>query len=445
MKTADLAIVNAVIVNEGRQFQGDIVVMGDRIAAIGSAAGYQVKRTIDAAGRLLLPGVIDDQVHFREPGATHKATIGHESAAAVAGGVTSFMEMPNTNPPTLDQQAIEHKLGIAAKTSHANYAFYLGASNTNLDAIRSIDPSLICGVKVFMGASTGNMLVDDPTILNGIFADAPTLVATHCEDTPMILALEEEARLRYGEEVPFVAHARIRSREACYKSSSLAIELAKRNGTNLHVLHLTTAEELAQFTPGPLAGKRITAEVCVHHLYFTDQDYADLGSRIKCNPSIKEDRDRQALRQAVRDNRIDIFATDHAPHTLEEKSRSYFKAPAGLPLVQFHLVTLLEMVKQGVFDLETVVTKAIHNPATRYGVVNRGFIREGYYADLVLVDPQGGTRPRDGEVFSLCCWTPFHGRHFSHRVDCTIVNGQVAYEDGQLTTARSAQRLEFLR
>ena len=358
MKSADIAIVNATIVNEGQRSVGDVVVKDGRIVAIGSAAGFNAKRTIDASGKLLLPGVIDDQVHFREPGATHKATIADESAAAVAGGITSFMEMPNTSPPTLDQAAIEHKVSIASKTARANYAFYLGASNTNIDAIRAVDPKAICGVKVFMGASTGNMLVDDPQILDAIFRDAPTLIATHCEDTPTIRALELEAKNKFGEEVPFREHAKIRSREACYKSSSLAIELARRHDSNLHVLHLTTAEELDQFDAGPMESKRITAEVCVHHLYFCDQDYERLGSKIKCNPSIKEDRDRQALRQAVRDNRIDILATDHAPHTIEEKAGTYFKAPAGLPLVQYHLVALLELVEQGVVDLEMMVKKA---------------------------------------------------------------------------------------
>ncbi len=361
-----ILIVDAVIVSEGKRRQGDVHVVDGRIAAVGGdLSGRTADRVIEAAGRHLLPGLIDDQVHFREPGLTHKGDIGTESGAAVAGGVTSFMEMPNTSPPTLDEERLEAKCAIAARTSHANYAFYLGASNDNLESVKAMDPQAACGVKVFMGASTGNMLVDDPKVLEGIFTHAPVPVAVHCEDTPTILRNEAEFRSRFGEDVPADCHPRIRSEEACYRSSALAVDLARKTGARLHLLHLTTARELDLLSESPLAEKTVTAEVCVHHLFFHDGDYADKGHLIKCNPSIKTRADREALRRALVDGRIDVIATDHAPHTLEEKRRPYFSSPSGLPLVQHSLPVLLELVEKGcenMVHMIGVIRKAGINP-----------------------------------------------------------------------------------
>ena len=370
---SSLLITNADCVNEGGRFEADVLIRDGRIEAIGADLGSRdADRVIDAAGRLLIPGMIDDQVHFREPGLTHKADFTSESRAAVAGGITSFMEMPNSKPPTLSLEALEAKHARAAEVSRANYSFYLGASNDNIDAIRSVRVGQSCGVKVFMGASTGNMLVDDEATLDAIFRDSPLLIATHCEDTPMILANEAEYRARYGEDVPIEAHPLIRSEAACFKSSSLAIELAQRHDARLHVLHLTTAKELAQFSPGPVAGKRITAEACVHHLYFDERDYTEKGALIKCNPAIKRPEDREALLRALAEDRIDVVATDHAPHTLDEKGQNYFKAPAGLPLVQDALPSLLEHVHEGWLSLEQAVAKTSHAVAECYGLEERG-------------------------------------------------------------------------
>ena len=387
--------------------------------------------------------MIDDQAHFREPGFTHKGTIATESAAAVAGGITSYMEMPNCNPLTVDQAALNDKHRRAARRSAANYAFYLGATNDNLQAIKSVDPATACGIKVFMGASTGNMLVDDPVALDGIFAATPLVIATHCEDTPTILANEARARERYGDDIPFEEHPNIRSAEACYKSSSLAVDLARRHGSNLHVLHLTTERELDLFAPGDLAGKRITAEVCAHHLYFDATWYADKGADIKCNPSVKQPSDRKALLAAVNDGRIDIIATDHAPHTREEKARPYLEAPAGLPLAQHALTCLCEHIPTGDLTIETIAAKTAHAPARRFGVRERGFIREGYHADLVLIEerPVAG----DANLFSKCGWSPFAGIEFSHRVRATWVNGRLRYENGRLLDGPTGKPLKFDR
>ena len=435
-------IVNARIVNEGAVTEGDVLIDNGRIESVGAAAGAQAP-TFDAGGAWLLPGMIDDQAHFREPGFTHKGTIATESAAAVAGGITSYMEMPNCNPLTIDQAALNDKHRRAAGKSAANYAFYLGATNDNLEAIKSVDPATACGIKVFMGASTGNMLVDDPAALEGIFAATTLVIATHCEDTPTILANEARARERYGENIPFEEHPNIRSAEACYKSSSLAVDLARRHGSNLHVLHLTTARELDLFAPGDLAGKRITAEVCVHHLYFDSSWYAAKGADIKCNPSVKQPGDREALLAAVNDGRIDIIATDHAPHTAEEKSRPYLEAPAGLPLAQHALTCLCEHIPAGKLTMQTIAAKTAHAPARRYGVRERGFIREGYHADLVLIED----RPCDGgaNLFSKCGWSPFAGIEFSHRVRATWVNGHLRYNDGRLLDGPTGQPLTFDR
>ncbi|MFP4063487.1 MAG: dihydroorotase [Halochromatium sp.] len=445
---SSVLITNADCINEGRRFAADVLIRDGRIEAIGAdLSGRAAERVIDAAGRLLIPGMIDDQVHFREPGLTHKADFASESRAAVAGGITSFMEMPNSKPPTLSLAALEAKHARAAEVSRANYSFYLGASNDNLEAIRSLQVGQSCGVKVFMGASTGNMLVDDEATLDAIFRECPLLIATHCEDTPTILANEAEYRARYGEDVPIAAHPLIRSEAACFKSSSLAIALARRHDARLHVLHLTTAKELAQFSPGPVAGKRITAEACVHHLYFDARDYAEKGHLIKCNPAIKRPEDREALLKALAEDRIDVVATDHAPHTLAEKGQSYFKAPAGLPLVQDALPSLLEHVHDGWLTLEQAVGKTSHAVAECYGIEQRGYLREGYWADLALIDLNAPYPVERTQVLAKCGWSPFEGRRFRSRVVMTLVNGEVAFERGpsgaQVNDQLRGQRLSF--
>lgn len=440
-------IKNALLVNEGTVFAGDLLIVAGRIQRCGgdipAAAG---DRIFDAVGRHVLPGMIDDQVHFREPGLTHKGDIGSESRAAVAGGITSFMEMPNTLPPTVTLEALEAKYAIAARSAHANYAFYLGATNDNLEVVRRLQPHAAAGVKVFMGASTGNMLVDDEAVLRGIFRDARVPIATHCESTPRIQQNLARAMERYGRNIPVTEHAAIRDVEACYRSSSLAVALARETGAQLHVLHLTTAREMELFEPGPVAGKSITAEVCVHHLIFSDADYATLGNRIKCNPAIKSAADRAALRAALADQRIDIVATDHAPHTREEKaSGDYLSAPAGLPLAQEALPAALELYHEGVLDLPAVVAKTAHNPAVRFGVRERGFLREGYFADLVVVDLGQPTTPAADRVLSRCGWSPFEGRSLRSRIVATLINGALAWNDGKLIGHQSAMRLEFER
>jgi dihydroorotase len=437
-------LINGTIVNEDRIFAADILIDGDRIERIDSGLSASLADTVvDVAGCYVLPGLIDDQVHFREPGLTHKATMATESLAAVVGGVTSFMEMPNTSPPTTTRAALQEKYQRAAGRSFANYAFYLGAANDNLDEIRRIRPGEACGIKVFMGASTGNMLVDDPAVLERIFADAPLPVATHCEDSPTIWRNEAAYRERYGEDVPIEAHPAIRSEEACYKSSSLAVDLAKRYGTQLHVLHLTTAKELSLFEAGPIAGKQITAEVCVHHLWFDESSYPTLGTQIKCNPAIKRSTDREALLKALRDDVLDIIATDHAPHTLEEKQQSYFKAPAGLPLIQHSLQMLLEHQRAGRLTLEQLVRKAAHNPAQRFHVAERGFVREGYFADLAVVDPDRAQRVTPESLHYKCAWSPLSGHTFPSTVVLTVVNGEIAARDGQAVGAAKGRPLAF--
>jgi dihydroorotase len=439
-----LLITNAEVVNEGRRFAADVLIEDGRIAAVcADLQGRSADRVIDAAGRLLLPGMIDDQVHFREPGITYKADFTSESRAAVAGGITSFMEMPNSRPPTLDAEQLAAKYARAAEVSRANFAFYLGASNENIDAIRALPVGDACGVKVFMGASTGNMLVDDEAVLDAIFRDSPVLIATHCEDTPTILANEADYRSRFGEDVPMDAHPLIRSEAACLKSSTLAVELAGRHDARLHVLHLTTARELSLFRAGPVAGKRITVEACVHHLYFDQRDYAEKGTLIKCNPAIKRPEDRDALLTALADDVIDVIATDHAPHTLEEKAGTYFQAPAGLPLVQDALPSLFEHVHAGRLTLEQLVHKTSHAVADCFQVQERGYIREGYWADLVLVDPNAPFTRERGQVLYKCGWSPFEGRELRASVVATIVNGEVAYEDGRVNDAVRGQRLVF--
>ena len=430
------------LVNEGEITEQDLWVRNGRIA---HSSGDGPVEVIDANGAYLLPGMIDDQVHFREPGFEHKGTIATESRAAIAGGITSYMEMPNCNPLTISQAALEAKRDRAAQSSLANYAFYLGATNDNLEAIKSVDARLTCGVKVFMGASTGNMLVDNQATLEGIFSSTPLLIATHCEDTPTILANEAAAHERYGDDIPFSEHPNIRSVEACYKSSSLAVSLAKQHGARLHVLHLTTEKELELFQPGPLAGKRITAEACVHHLFFDESSYPSKGADIKCNPAIKAASDREALLAAVMEDRIDVIATDHAPHTREEKSRPYAKAPAGLPLVQHALLTLFEHAHTGHMPVTRIVDKTAHAPAEMFGVEERGYLRDGYFADLVLVDPNGGTDPGSEPVYSKCGWSPFDHVRFNARIMSTWVNGHLAYHDNRLDDSVLGQPLTFHR
>jgi len=444
-------IVNARLVNEGRETEGDLLIEDGRIAAIGG--GLKARpggKVVDAAGRWLLPGMIDDQVHFREPGLTHKGDIATESAAAVAGGLTSFMDMPNTNPPTLDAAALEAKYALARGRAWGNHGFYLGASNDNLQAVRTLDPKSAPGIKVFMGASTGNMLVDNPETLDGIFREAPVPIITHCEDTPTIDRTLAEFKAKYGEDgLTPEMHPDIRSREACIKSTRLAISLARRHGTRLHVLHISTADELALFQRGPLvhpdgARKRITAETCIHFLRFDRRDYARLGNLIKCNPAIKDPADREALIKALVDDVIDVLATDHAPHTLEEKQKPYLQAPSGLPLVQYALLAAIELVHEKRLDIARVVQKTAHAPAQLFDVKERGYLREGYWADLVLVDDQPLTVQRE-DVISKCGWSPFEGTTFRSRIGATWVNGRMVWNGRELIGMPDGRRLEFER
>jgi len=435
-------ITNAKIVNEGSIVEGDLVIDGDRIEGINTPPS-DGEVIIDAEGGFLIPGMIDDQVHFREPGFEHKAEIATESRAAVAGGITSYMEMPNCNPLTISEEKLIDKRDRASAKSLANYAFYLGATNDNLENIKSVDPQLTCGVKIFMGASTGDMLVDDQKTLEGIFSSTSLLVATHCEDTPTILAAESAAEKKWGEAIPFSEHSNIRSEEACYKSSSLAVSLAKKYGTKLHVLHLTTEKELELFEQGPLEKKQITAEACVHHLFFSESDYAEKGALIKCNPAIKKTTDRESLKNAVLTDVIDVIATDHAPHTSEEKSRPYLQAPAGLPLVQHALVSLFDWYTNGSMSVEKIVQKTSHAPAVLFKVAERGFIREGYFADLTLVKNNDGTGLQ--EVLSKCAWSPFEGHSFSHQISHTWVNGNLVYENNKINDHVMGRALGFNR
>jgi dihydroorotase len=448
--TDSTLIVNARLVNEGREFDGDLRIARGRIEAIGSGLNARDGETVvDARGGRLLPGMIDDQVHFREPGLEYKADIASESAAAVAGGLTSVMDMPNTSPPTLNRDALEDKYTRAAGRAWANHGFYFGASNDNLDNVRALDPKAAPGVKVFMGASTGNMLVDDPDTLDGIFRETPVPIITHCEDTPTIDALLAKYRAQYGDDIPAECHPDIRSREACVKSTQLALSLARKHGTRLHVLHISTADELALFDAGPLIDargvrKRITAETCIHFLRFDRSDYARLGHLIKCNPAIKEASDREALVRALAEDVIDVLATDHAPHTWEEKHQPYVRAPSGLPLVQYALVAALELVREGKLSNAQVVQKFAHAPAQLFDVHERGFLREGYWADLVLVDDAPFTVQKS-DVLSKCGWSPFEGTTFHSRIASTWVNGRLAWDGAQLIDAPQGQRLRFAR
>jgi dihydroorotase len=443
---ADLLITNALTVNESRSAVRDVRIRKGRIAAIGNrlSAG-QTERVIDANGRLLLPGMIDDQVHFRQPGLTHKGDIASESMAAVAGGITSFMEMPNTRPPTTAIHHLDEKFAIAADNAFANYSFYLGGANDNIETIKRLDPKKTCGVKVFMGSSTGNMRVDDPASLEAIFTHSPVIVATHCEHDPTIDKNIKTFQSIHGDAIPISLHPAIRSEEACYRSTALAVDLARRCGTKLHVLHLSTAKELALFADRPMDEKRITAEVCVHHLFFSEADYPASGTLIKCNPAIKTDVDRACLVAALKAGIIDVVGTDHAPHTLAEKRQPYLRAPSGLPLAQHALVSLLEHVHDNVLSIETVVERIAHAPARLFEVRHRGYLREGYWADLVLVDMHRSTAVDDQPVLYRCGWTPFAGRTFRSTIVASIVSGHLAYVDGVVDPEPKGMRLEFNR
>lgn len=439
-------IKNATIVNEGKTFTGTVVIKNGLIDRVLQNNEFEadVDGVIDAKGKLLIPGVIDDQVHFREPGLTHKGDIYTESRAAVAGGVTSFMEMPNTNPQTITNEALEKKYEIAREKSLANFAFYLGATNDNIEEISKVNKNRIPGIKVFMGSSTGNMLVDKIDSLEAIFKHSPVLVATHCEDEETIKANTIYYNKVYGNNVPFDAHPQIRSTEACYLSSSLAVKLAKRHNTRLHLLHLSTEKELELLSNiVPLSQKRITGEVCVHHLWFSDKDYEKLGWRIKWNPAIKAENDRLALINGLINNQLDVVATDHAPHTLEEKMNPYSTCPSGGPMVHHSLVAMLELVRKGVFSLEMVVDKMCHAPATLFGVEKRGFIREGYFADLVLVDLNDPWTVSADNILYKCGWSPLEGETLTARVTHTFVNGRLVYETGRFEESVKGMSLAF--
>ncbi len=442
-----ILITNANIVNEGKVFTADMFISNQRIEAIGpNLSSRKANKVIDAKGNLLLPGAIDDQVHFREPGLTHKGTIFSESRAAVAGGVTSFMEMPNTNPPAFTQQLLEDKYQIAAHTSLANHSFFIGASNDNLDEVMKTDLKKVCGLKIFMGSSTGNLLVDDPKTLEGFFSRFPSLIASHCEDEPTIRQNLIDFKERLGEDVPMENHPLIRSAEACYKSSSFAVSLAKKHGTRLHILHISTAKETGLFQNNiPLEQKKITAEACIHHLWFNDADYKRLGTRIKWNPAIKTKEDQAEIFKAVLDDRIDVIATDHAPHTKDEKNNTYFNAPSGGPLVQHSVVAMLEFYHQKKISLEKIVQKMSHNPAILFQISKRGFIREGYFADLVLVDPNKPWTVGKENIISKCGWSPLEGVTFQSSITHTIISGHLAYADGKFNESAMGQRLTFDR
>lgn len=441
-----LLITNARLVNEGETRDVDVLVHGERIEKIAAGISAEDSYTVlDAGGKMLLPGMIDDQVHFREPGLTAKGDLATESAAAVAGGITSFFDMPNVNPQTTNRPALADKYELAAGRCSANYGFYLGATNSNIEEIKALQVNEACGIKAFMGASTGDMLVDNPASLELLFEHAPVIVLTHCEHTPTILENEARAREDFGEDVPMSEHPNIRSANACLLSSSQAVDLAQRHDALLHVLHLTTAIEMGLFSNAHRSEKRITAEVCVHHMWFDESRYEELGSKIKCNPAIKRAEDRVALIKAVNDGLIDIIATDHAPHTSAEKDATYFKAPAGLPLVQHAMLCLFDLAKDGYLDYQTIVDKNSHAVADIFGVIDRGYVREGYFADLVLVDPDRPYTVKEDNILAKCGWSPFTGHTFSSSIDTTIVNGAVVYQGGALTGDIVGQRIAFNR
>ena len=437
---------NAQIVNEGSIIKADLLIEGQRISKIAPFISDAAAQVIDLEGKFLLPGIVDDQVHFREPGLTHKGRIYTEARAAVAGGITSFMEMPNTIPQALSQELLEDKYLIGAKDSLANYSFFMGASNENLEEVLKTDSKRVAGVKIFMGSSTGNMLVDDKEVLNSIFSKCKMLIAVHCEDEQTIRTNSAKMKAEYGEDLPIRFHPVIRNDEACYKSSSMAIELAKKHDTRLHILHISTAKETALFRNDiPLKKKKITAEACIHHLWFDERSYDEKGTLIKWNPAVKSLKDKEAIWSALLDDRIDIIATDHAPHTLEEKQNTYFNAPSGGPLVQHALVAMLEFYHQGKVSLEWIVTKMCHAPAECFQLKDRGFIREGFFADLVVVDPNKPWTVTKQNILYQCAWSPFEGTVFKSSVSKTFVNGNLVYNQGVFDETTRGMRLEFDR
>ena len=447
MRKGTLLIKGGTIVNRGKRFSGDVYIKDGIITEVAGTISRPADRELNAEGCLVLPGIIDDQVHFREPGLTHKATIKTESRAAVAGGTTTWMEMPNTKPAALTQELLQDKYDIAAAVSPANYSFYMGASNDNRDEALRTDPRTVCGLKIFMGSSTGNMLVDDRQVLDNLFANCPLLIATHCEDEATIRANAAAAREKYGEEIPVTEHPHIRSAAGCLKSSTLAMELAEKHNTRLHILHISTEEESRIFRNDiPLEQKRITAEVCVHHLTFNAEDYLRLGNKIKCNPAIKAEHHRAALLPALLDDRFDVIATDHAPHTAEEKANpNYFKAPGGLPLVQHSLDMMMRLVQQGKITLERVVEKMCHAPAVCFQVDRRGYLDEGMYADVIIYDPRTEWTVAPDNIFYKVGWSPLEGETFTGRVRQTIVSGHLAYDRGLFFEEEKGMRVLFSR
>lgn len=430
--------------NEGQIIEQDLIIKNGRFEKIANEVEAEGE-VVDAAGLFLFPGVIDDQCHFREPGLTERGSIKTESLSAIAGGTTSFMDMPNVLPPTLDLGLWRDKISIAEQSASANFSFYMGTSNTNIDEIKSIDPSEVCGIKIFMGSSTGNLHVDSEDALNDLFKESPVIITTHCEDDPIIKSLEQEFLAKYGEKIPVEMHSEIRSREACLKSSKKAIELAKKHNANLHILHLTTKEEIELFSNKPINEKTITAEVCIPHLYFSREDYATKGTLIKCNPSIKETSDRDALRKGLLEGYIDYVATDHAPHQLEGKSNDYMDCPSGIPSVQHTLLVLLELVREGVYSLSDVPYYLSHKVADRFKIIDRGYIREGYWADCVLVDLEHKYTVTKENTSYFCGWSPFEGDTFNSKVISTFVNGRHAYNEGKILENNLGIQLEFDR
>ena len=430
--------------NEGQIIEQDLIIKNGRFEKIANEVEAEGE-IVDAAGLFLFPGIIDDQCHFREPGLTERGSIKTESLSAIAGGTTSFMDMPNVLPPTLDLGLWRDKISIAEQSASANFSFYMGTSNTNIDEIKSIDPSEVCGIKIFMGSSTGNLHVDSEDALNDLFKESPVIITTHCEDDPIIKSLEQEFLAKYGEKIPVEMHSEIRSREACLKSSKKAIELAKKHDANLHILHLTTKEEIELFSNKPINEKTITAEVCIPHLYFSREDYATKGTLIKCNPSIKETSDRDALRKGLLEGYIDYVATDHAPHQLEGKSNDYMDCPSGIPSVQHTLLVLLELVREGVYSLSDVPYYLSHKVADRFKIIDRGYIREGYWADCVLVDIEHKYTVTKENTSYFCGWSPFEGDTFNSKVISTFVNGRHAYNEGKILENNLGIQLEFDR
>lgn len=440
----EIVFKEARMINRGRIIEGDLLVRDDRIERVDHSIQLKGRATeIAVGGRFLMPGVIDDQVHFREPGLEHKATIHTESKAAIAGGVTSFMEMPNTKPAALTQELLEAKYKIASTQSWANYSFFMGAGNDNLEEVLKTDPEKVCGVKIFMGSSTGNLLVDNRETLEKLFQSCPTLIATHCEDEHTILNNLAEARITYGEHIPPSAHPWIRNHEACYLSSSLAVELAKKYNTRLHILHISTEKEIQLFEKGSVENKRITSEACVHHMFYSDQDYITLGNQIKCNPAIKTAEDRDAILAAVLDDRIDIIASDHAPHTWDEKSQPYLDAPSGLPLVQHELLMMLSHWREDRITLEKIIEKMCHAPALCFRIKERGFLDEGYFADVVMIDLEKETYVNKDNILYKCGWSPLEGMHLPGAIEGTWVNGVLAFENGKVVGDPSGRRLSF--